>query len=52
MIGLMVALLMAFFMCDELSLVLWGVGAILRNECGHREQNYVALFQGSEMSAG
>ena len=33
MIGPMVAMLMVFFMCDELGLVLWGVGPILRN--GH-----------------
>ena len=50
MIGLMVAMLMVFFMCDELGLVLWGVGPILKNGCGHR--NYVALFQESKMSAG
>ena len=41
---------MVFFICDELGLVLWGVGPILRNGHGHRGQNYVALFQGSEMS--
>ena len=52
MIGLMVVLLMVFFMCDELVLVLSGVGPILKNGCGIRGQNYVALFQESEMSAG
>ena len=57
MIELMLAMLMVFLTCDELGLVLWGVGPILRNERGHRDkimcgQNYVALFQGSEMSAG
>ena len=31
MIGLMVVLLMVFFMCDELVLVLSGVGPILKN---------------------
>ena len=38
------------FWCDELGLVLWGVGLILRNECERQEQNYTALFQESEMS--
>ena len=52
MIGLMTAMLMVFFTCDELSLVLLGVGPILKNVCGHLGQSYVALFQGSEMSAG
>ena len=33
-------------------LVLWGVGAILENEYGIQGQNYVALLQGSDMSAG
>ena len=33
-------------------LVLWGVGAIPGNGYGIQGQNYVALFQGSEMSAG
>ena len=50
--NVMVAMLMVFFTCDELGLVLWGVGHILRNESGCHGQNYVALFQGSEMSAG
>ena len=44
MIALMVAMLMVFT-CDELGLVLWGVGPILSNGCGYRGQNYVALFQ-------
>ena len=52
MIGLMVAMLMVFFTCDELGLVLWGVGPILRNGCGHQGQNYVTLFQESEMTGG
>ena len=52
MIGLMVVLLMVFFMCDELVLVLSGVRPILKNGCGIRGQNYVALFKESEMSAG
>ena len=47
MIGLMLAMLMVFFMCHELGLVLCGVGPILRNVHGHWVQ---ALFQGSEMS--
>ena len=50
MIGLMVAMLMVFFMCDELGLVLWGLGPIVRNGCGHWGQYYIALFQESEMS--
>ena len=29
-----------------------GVGAILRNVCRIQGQNYVTLFQGSEMTAG
>ena len=32
--------------------VLWGVGPIVRNECGIWGQNYVTLFLGNEMSAG
>ena len=52
MIGLMVVMLMVFFKCDELVLVLWGVAPILR--IGYRiwGQNYVSLFQESKMSAG
>ena len=50
--GLMMAMLMVFFTCDKLGLVLCGVGPILRNGCGYWGKNYVALFQGSEMSAG
>ena len=34
MTGLMVVMLMIFFTCDELVLVLWGVGPILRKGCG------------------
>ena len=52
MTGLMMAMLMVFFTCDKLGLVLCGVGPILRNGCGYWGKNYVALFQGSEMSAG
>ena len=33
-------------------LLVWGVDASLRNGYGILEQNYVALPQGSEMSAG
>ena len=51
-IGLMVAMLMVFFTYDELGLVLYKVGPILSNGCGRRGKNYVALFQGSKMSAG
>ena len=50
MIGLMVVLL-AFFM-HGMILVLWGVGASLGNGYGIQGQNYVAMFQRSEMSAG
>ena len=35
-----------------MALILWGVGAILRNLYRIQGQNYVALFLGSEMSAG
>ena len=31
--------------------ILWGVDAVLGNEYGIQEQNYVALLQGSEKSA-
>ena len=51
MIGLMVVLLMFFWM-ESMVLLLWGVDAILGNGYGIRGQNYVALLQGSEMSAG
>ena len=33
-------------------LVLWGDGAILGNEYGIQGQNYVEMFQRSEMQAG
>ena len=36
MIGLMAVMLMVFFTCDRLVLVLWGVGPILRNWCGDK----------------
>ena len=36
----------------EYGLVPWGVGTILGNGYGIQGQNYVALLQGSEMSAG
>ena len=52
MIGLMLVMLMVFFTCDELVLVLRGVGPILRNGCGIWGQNYIALFQENKMSAG
>ena len=34
MTELMVVVLMVFFMCGELVLVVWGVCPILRNGCG------------------
>ena len=40
------------FLDGEYGLLLWGVDAILGNGYGIRGQNYVALLQGSEMSAG
>ena len=43
--------LLPFFM-HGMILVLWGVGAILGNGYGIQGQNYVAMFQRSEMSAG
>ena len=52
MIGLMVVMLMIFFTCGELVLVLWGVGPVLRNGYRTYGQNDVALLKGSEMSAG
>ena len=33
-------------------LVVWEIGAILGNGYGIQGQNYVALLQGSEMTAG
>ena len=33
-------------------LVLWEVAAILVNDCGAKEQNYVPWLQGSKMPAG
>ena len=33
-------------------LVVWEIGAILGNGYGFQGQNYVALLQGSEMTAG
>ena len=50
MIGLMVVLL-AFFM-HGMILVLWGVVAILGSGYEIQGQNYVAMFQRSEMSSG
>ena len=47
MIGLMVVLLT--FFTHGMVLVLWGVGAILGNAHGIQGQNYVAMFQRSEM---
>ena len=52
MIGLMVVWLKGFFGIVSMVLVLWEVAAILGNACGIKRQNYVALLQGSEMSAG
>ena len=40
--------LLSFF-THGIVLVLWGVGAILGNEYGIQAQNYVAMFQRSEM---
>ena len=51
MIGIMVVMLVVFFTCDELVLVLWGVDPFLRNGCGIWEQNYVAFFQKNKMPA-
>ena len=39
MTGLMVVMLMVFFTCDELVLVLWGVGPMLSNGCRIWGQN-------------
>ena len=43
--------LLAFF-AHGVILVLWGVGAILGNGYGIQRQNYVAMFQRSEILAG
>ena len=42
------AVLLVFF-THGMVLVLWGVGAILGNGYGTQDQNYVAMFQRSEM---
>ena len=42
--------LLAFF-THGMVLVLWRVGTILGNGNGIQEQNYVAMFQRSEMQA-
>ena len=41
-----------FLRMVSMALVPWGVGAILGNEYGIQGQNYVALLQGSEITAG
>ena len=51
MIGLMVVLL-TFFWMESMVLLLWVVDAILGDRYEIYGQNYVALLQGSEMSAG
>ena len=43
--------LLAFF-THGMVLVLWGDGAILGNGYGIQGQNYVEMFQRSEMQAG
>ena len=35
------------FLCDDIVLVLWRVGAVLENGYGIQGQNYVAKFQRS-----
>ena len=45
-------MIMVSFTCDKLVLVLWGVGPILKNKSKIWRENYVALFQENEMSAG
>ena len=37
------------FCMVSMFIVLWQINAILENGCGIQGQNYVALFQGSEM---
>ena len=44
MTGIMVVMLMAFFMCDELLLVLWVVGPIFKNGCGVWGQDCNKIF--------
>ena len=46
LIGLKVAMIMFFFTCDDLVLVIWGVGSILRNGCRIWGQNYKKLSLG------
>ena len=51
MILLMVAPLSLLHMVS-MALVLWAVGAILRDEYGIQRQNYIALLLWSEISVG
>ena len=51
MIGLIVVLLTLFW-CGEYSFSSVDVGAILENGYGIQVQNYIALLQGNEMTAG
>ena len=44
--------LLTFFWIESTVLLLWGADVILGDGYEIYEQNYVALFQGSEMSAG
>ena len=44
--------LLTFFLDGEYGVSSVGVDAILANECGTQWQNYIALLQGSEMTAG
>ena len=42
-----------FFLCMvSMILFLWGVDAVLWNDYGIQQQNYLVLLQGSEMTAG
>ena len=52
MIGIMVVLLMPLSSKVNMVLVLRRVGPVLGTWIGMCEQNYVALLQGSEISAG
>ena len=45
-------ILLTFFGDGEYGFSNVGVGAILRNGCEIKGQNYVTLLQGSEMTAG
>ena len=52
MIGLNCGFVEVFLHMVNMVLVLWGVSAILGNGYGIQGHNYVALLQGSKITAG